>query len=91
VLVYTLFGGMWSVAITDFIQMIIIWWLAAGHPRRVCGRNLAGGADKVIALAASKDLFKFWPEPSFKDMVFFFAAAITMMLGSIPSRTCSSA
>ncbi|MFP3354126.1 hypothetical protein R0K04_22490, partial [Pseudoalteromonas sp. SIMBA_153] len=24
VLVYTLFGGMWSVAVTDFIQMIII-------------------------------------------------------------------
>jgi Na+/proline symporter len=24
VLVYTLFGGMWSVAVTDFIQMIIV-------------------------------------------------------------------
>jgi Na+/proline symporter len=24
VLAYTLFGGMWSVAITDFIQMIIL-------------------------------------------------------------------
>ena len=27
--------------------------------------DLAGGADKVIALAVSKDLFKFLPEPSF--------------------------
>jgi len=26
------------------------------------------------------------PEPSFKDIVFFFAAAITMMLGSIPQQ-----
>ena len=24
ILIYTLFGGMWAVAITDFIQMIII-------------------------------------------------------------------
>lgn len=24
VLIYTIFGGMWSVAVTDFIQMIII-------------------------------------------------------------------
>lgn len=27
ILAYTLFGGMWSVAVTDFIQMII-WCLA---------------------------------------------------------------
>ena len=46
---------------------------------------MAGGADKVIALAASKDLFKFLPEPSFTDIVFFIAAAITMMLGSHPA------
>jgi Na+/proline symporter len=47
---------------------------------------MAGGADKVVNLALSRDLFKFWPEPSFKDMVFFLAAAITMMLGSIPQQ-----
>ena len=40
----------------------------------------------MVALATSKELFKFWPEPSFKDIVFFFAAAITMMLGSIPQQ-----
>jgi Na+/proline symporter len=48
--------------------------------------NMAGGADKVIDLAASKELFKFWPEPTWHDIVFFFAAAITMMLGSIPQQ-----
>lgn len=48
--------------------------------------SMAGGADKVVAFAVSKDLFKFWPEPSWHDMVFFFAAAITMMLGSIPQQ-----
>jgi SSS family solute:Na+ symporter len=84
ILAYTLFGGMWSVAITDFIQMIIL--VVGLAILAVFAGNLAGGADKVVALAASKDLFKFWPEPSFKDMVFFFAAAITMMLGSIPQQ-----
>lgn len=84
ILAYTLFGGMWSVAVTDFIQMIILVLglaviaMFAGH--------MAGGADKVVELAVSKDLFKFWPEPTLKDMIFFFAAAITMMLGSIPQQ-----
>ncbi|WAC75192.1 sodium:solute symporter family protein [Roseateles sp. SL47] len=84
ILAYTLFGGMWSVAVTDFIQMIIlvvglsiIAWFAA---------DKAGGADKVIALATSQDMFKFLPEPKFHDVVFFIGAAITMMLGSIPQQ-----
>ena len=84
ILAYTLFGGMWSVAVTDFIQMIIlvtglavIAWYAA---------DLAGGADKVVALAVQKDLFRFLPEPSFKQVSFFIAAAMTMMLGSIPQQ-----
>ena len=84
ILAYTLFGGMWSVAITDFIQMIIL--VSGLAILAVFAGNLAGGADKVVALATSKELFKFWPEPSFKDVVFFFAAAITMMLGSIPQQ-----
>ena len=84
ILAYTLFGGMWSVAVTDFLQMIIlvlglavIAWFAAG---------LAGGADKVIALASSRDMFRFLPEPSFHDIAFFIAAAMTMMFGSIPQQ-----
>ncbi|MFT4242875.1 MAG: sodium:solute symporter family protein [Acidovorax sp.] len=84
ILIYTLWGGMWSVAVTDFIQMIILVvglvvlsWFAA---------DMAGGAGRVIDLATSRDLFKFWPEPSWHEIVFFFAAAITMMLGSIPQQ-----
>jgi SSS family transporter len=84
ILAYTLFGGMWSVAVTDFIQMIIL--VVGLSILAVFAGNMAGGADKVVSLAMSKDLFKFLPEPSFKDIVFFFAAAITMMLGSIPQQ-----
>ena len=84
ILAYTLFGGMWSVAVTDFIQMIILV-LGLGILAVFAGQQ-AGGADKVIALAVSQDMFKFWPEPNFHDVVFFFAAAITIMLGSIPQQ-----
>ena len=84
ILAYTLFGGMWSVAVTDFIQMIIL--VLGLAILAVFAGQMAGGADKVIDLALSRDLFKFWPEPSLHDMLFFFAAAITMMLGSIPQQ-----
>ena len=84
ILAYTLFGGMWSVAVTDFIQMIIL--VGGLAILAVFAGNQAGGADKVMSLVVSQDLFRFWPEPQFKDIVFFFAAAITMMLGSIPQQ-----
>jgi Na+/proline symporter len=75
---------MWSVAITDFIQMIIL--VVGLSVLAVFAADQAGGADKVLALAVSQDLFKLWPEPSFKDILFFLAAAITMMFGSIPQQ-----
>jgi SSS family transporter len=84
ILAYTLFGGMWSVAITDFIQMIIL--VVGLSILAVFAAGQAGGADKVIALAISQDMFKFWPEPQLKDILFFFASAITIMLGSIPQQ-----
>lgn len=85
VLVYTLYGGMWSVAMTDLVQMIVIGvgliliaWFAA---------DLAGGAGKVIEYAAKEGKFQFFPSGGDgKEWIFFFAAAITMMLGSIPQQ-----
>jgi Na+/proline symporter len=84
ILAYTLFGGMWSVAVTDFIQMIIL--VVGLTIIAVFAADMAGGADKVIALASSKELFKFLPEPSFEQIMLFTAAAITMMFGSIPQQ-----
>ncbi len=84
VLVYTLYGGMWSVALTDFVQMIVI---AAGLLAIAWSAgNMAGGADKVVAYAASEGKFNFLPTGGLKEWVFFFAAGITMMLGSIPQQ-----
>ena len=59
VLVYTLFGGMWSVAFTDLFQTVVIIiglslvaWLVG---------DLAGGAGKVIAQAQADGKFDFFP------------------------------
>lgn len=84
VLFYTVFGGMFSVAWTDFMQMTII--VVGLLVIAVMAGSLAGGPDKVLALAQSNDWFRFWPEPNLHDVVFFFAAGITMMLGSIPQQ-----
>jgi SSS family transporter len=84
VLVYTLYGGMWSVAITDFVQMIVIAlgliaiaWYAA---------ELAGGAHKVVDFAVKQGSMQFFPTGGVKEWLFFAAAAVTMMLGSIPQQ-----
>ena len=84
VFVYTVFGGMWSVALTDFFQMIIIVvglsliaWFAA---------DLAGGAGRVIDYAAGKDMFRLLPEPTLHAWLFWLGAAITIMIGSIPQQ-----
>ena len=84
VLIYTLFGGMWSVAITDFIQMIIIvlGMLYIGY--EVTG--LTGGVDVVIAHAAAADKLSILPDMNPTAILGFIAALVTMMLGSIPQQ-----
>ena len=84
ILVYTLFGGMWSVAVTDFIQMIIL--VVGLSVLAVFAADQAGGAEKVITLATSQNLFQFFPEPDFKEWLFFIGAAVTIMFGSIPQQ-----
>ena len=84
VLVYVVVGGFLAVAWTDFIQMIVL--VIGLTVIAIFSAELAGGADKVLAVATQKDMFRFFPEPGFKEIAFFIAAAITMMLGSIPQQ-----
>ncbi|HEU0202524.1 MAG TPA: sodium:solute symporter family protein [Burkholderiaceae bacterium] len=84
VLVYTLFGGMWSVALTDFFQMIII--VVGLTLIAYFASDLAGGAGKVIEYAQTKDMFHFFPEPTLNAWLFWLGAAITIMIGSIPQQ-----
>ncbi|MEY5051221.1 MAG: hypothetical protein RLZZ619_1151 [Pseudomonadota bacterium] len=84
VLIYTLFGGMWSVAITDFIQMIIIviGMLYIGFEVS----TLTGGVDVVINHAAAAGKLSILPDFNLPAILGFIAALVTMMLGSIPQQ-----
>jgi SSS family solute:Na+ symporter len=84
VLVYTMLGGMFSVAITDFIQMIIIVLGMLYIGWEVSG--LAGGVGAVVSHAAASGKFNLLPAPELKDILWVLAAWITMMLGSIPQQ-----
>jgi len=84
VLIYVVVGGFMAVAITDFIQMIVL--VVGMTIIAFFAADLAGGADKVLGMAQQADLWRLWPEPTFTDIIFFFAAAITMMFGSIPQQ-----
>ena len=84
VLIYTIYGGMWSVAVTDFLQMIIIVLGLAGIA--IIAGNMAGGPGAVFELAQDRELLHFFPEWNFKEIMFFIGAGITIMFGSIPQQ-----
>ncbi|MBU3612727.1 sodium:solute symporter family protein [Polynucleobacter sp. MG-27-Goln-C1] len=85
VLIYTLFGGMWSVAITDFIQMIIIVVGMLYIGGEITAQT--GGVGVVFEHAAAAGQFSnFWPEMNLASILGFTAALCTMMLGSIPQQ-----
>ena len=84
VLVYVVVGGFVAVAWTDFIQMIVL--VVGLSVIAFFSAELAGGAGPVMQMVAQHDMLRVFPEPTFKDIAFFIAAAITMMLGSIPQQ-----
>ncbi len=84
VLIYVVVGGFFAIAITDFIQMIVL--VVGLSVIAYFAADLAGGTDQVLAAASQKDLWRFLPPPDFKDVIFFIGAALTMMLGSIPQQ-----
>ncbi|UZG45353.1 sodium:solute symporter family protein [Caldimonas thermodepolymerans] len=84
VLAYTVFGGMWSVAVTTFVQMIVIvigLLLVAGE-----AATQAGGITHVVAKAAEDGKFEWLPTADPVDMLGWIAALVTMALGSIPQQ-----
>jgi Na+/proline symporter len=84
VLGYTIWGGMWSVALTDLFQTVVILiglvavaWLVGG---------MAGGPAKVIGAAYEAGKFEFWPKGGAKEWLWFLAAWMTLAIGSIPQQ-----
>src|SRR5688572_3632928 len=84
VLVYTTMGGMWSVALTDLFQSVVIVvgliyvaFLATG---------MAGGIGPVMQHASDAGKFQFWPTGGSKEWWAFVAAWATLAIGSIPQQ-----
>lgn len=84
ILIYTFFGGMWAVAVTDLIQMVIIVLGMLYIGSEVS--ELAGGVGTVVQHAQDAGKFQFWPSADIKDILAFAAAGLTMMLGSMPQQ-----
>ncbi|MBM3356362.1 MAG: sodium:solute symporter [Betaproteobacteria bacterium] len=84
VLVYTLWGGMYSVAWTNFVQMVVILLGLAYIAYVVSGK--AGGVGTVVSHAHAAGKLEFWPKPEARDLLAFIAALVTMMFGSIPQQ-----
>ena len=84
VLAYTIWGGMWSVAMTDLFQSVmiivglaIVAWIVG---------DMAGGPGKVIAASAEAGRFEFWPKGGTKEWLAFTTAFLTLAIGSIPQQ-----
>ena len=84
VLVYTLFGGMWSVALTDFMQMTIII-IGLFYIAWLIG-DMAGGVGTVVNHANAAGKLNFLPALDAKDIIAFLAGILTMGFGSIPQQ-----
>jgi solute:Na+ symporter, SSS family len=84
VLIYVVIGGFLAVAWTDFIQMIVL--VIGLSVIAIFSAELAGGADKVFAMASQGNLWHFLPPPTFAEVAGFIGAGLTMMLGSIPQQ-----
>lgn len=83
VVLYTFFGGMWAVSITDTLQTImivlglvvvlVVLWSQLDEPSKIIQSQPAG-------------FFNFLPKNTFKDWLSYIAAWITIGLGSIPQQ-----
>jgi SSS family transporter len=84
VLGYTIWGGMWSVALTDLFQTVVI--LIGLTAVAILVGNMAGGPSKVISAAVEAGKFEFWPKGGAKEWLSFLAIWMTMAIGSIPQQ-----
>ena len=84
VLAYTIWGGMWSVAMTDLFQSVMII-VGLGIIAWFVG-DMAGGAGKVIGTVAEAGKFEFWPRGGAKEWLAFVTAFLTLAIGSIPQQ-----
>jgi solute:Na+ symporter, SSS family len=81
---YTIWGGMWSVALTDLFQTVVI--IVGLIAVALLMADMAGGAGVVVQAAIDADKFRFWPDGGLAEWLPFVAAFLTLALGSIPQQ-----
>jgi Na+/proline symporter len=86
VMLYTLFGGMWSVALTTLVQMTVIVVGLLWISKLVGDMPEVNGIAPVVEHAAAAGKFEFWPPLEWAAVVTFIAGLLTMGLGSIPQQ-----
>ncbi|MES2771906.1 MAG: sodium:solute symporter family protein [Pseudomonadota bacterium] len=84
VLTYTVFGGMFAVAVLDFVQMGVVMGGMLYISYLVA--DLTGGAGVVVSHAAAAGKLDFFPDADAAQWLAFLGAWITMMLGSVPQQ-----
>ena len=84
VLTYTIMGGMWAIATTTFIQMVVILIGLLLVSFEIV--DLAGGLTNVIAKANFDGKLHVLPSIESLDFLLWIAAFLTMALGSIPQQ-----
>jgi Na+/proline symporter len=84
VIAYTTAGGMWSVALTDFFQAIVIIAGLVYVAFVVVG--LAGGAGPVLAAATAGDRLRLLPEGHVAPVLAWITSALVIVLGSVPQQ-----
>lgn len=82
VLILTYLGGMWAIALTDFIQTIVIIFSILFIFFEVL--LLAGGFVAFEKIPPS--YYSLIPDFNYKDIVMYLAGLITISLGSIPGQ-----
>ncbi len=84
VMFYTVLGGMWSVALTDMLQTVVI--IVGLTVIAFIMADLAGGPTKVYEAARDSGKLKLLPEGGGREWLAFIAGFLTVALGSIPQQ-----
>lgn len=84
VVIYTILGGMWSVALTDLIQTAVIIIGLVLIALFLADR--AGGVATVVEHARANDKLRLFPTGDWREWLLFIGPFVTLALGSIPQQ-----
>lgn len=84
VTIYTMFGGMWSVALTDVVQTVAI--VVGLIIVAVLMGQKAGGVEAVVSHAYQSGKLNLFPHTTAAAWLIFVGEFLTMSLGSIPQQ-----